>query len=47
MLGGSETCFRISLDPEMGEKRVEEILNQALYKYAFQSNISILEVGIL
>ena len=50
MLGGSETCFRIILDPKMTSwepKNVLDPINQDFYKHAIIRNISKLEVGIL
>ena len=50
MLGGSETGFRISIDPKMTlweEKEVQKPLNRDFYKHAIQINICKLKVGII
>ena len=50
MLGGYETCFRISLDPKMPtweQKEVQKPLNQDFCKHAIQIDICKLKVGTL
>ena len=50
MLGGSETCFKITLYLKMTSwepKNILEPLNQDFYKHAIICNISKPEVGIL
>ena len=46
MLGGSETCSTISLDPKMTLWEQKEA-SEALNKHAIQINISELEVNII